>query len=264
MPPKYVIQLIYGCQYRRVLSVSSNVMSIRRTDKHCGARLVAALATLHVAPLLLSPLPRVSSSYPSAGFSPSRALTLDADPPLSPDSGCVPPPTTIPPFPPSPRIFPLYTGPYTAPTPLLSPPPSPPLPAAVAFALELDKGRERACVLSSDSVVTRRAGILYDFTNYPCYRPTSCCFTNFPRLPLPSSIPFGSILAYYRFLNCNNLTSAISNIVNEVINTEHANVVKKGSNFLIYFINSLNDKIFYLCLLTFYYYSSDARCEIIC
>lgn len=139
---KNVMRLIYGCQYRRVLSVSSNVMSIRRTDKHCGARLVAALATLHVAPLLFSPLPRVSSFYPSIGFSPSRSYPQRRSPSVS-GLGCVPPPTTISPFR---RIFPLYTGPYTAPIPLLELP-SPPLPAAVAFALELDKGRERACVL---------------------------------------------------------------------------------------------------------------------
>lgn len=53
---KSVIWLIHGCQYRRVLSVSSNVMSIRRTDKHCGARLVAAPATLRCYPF--APLPR--------------------------------------------------------------------------------------------------------------------------------------------------------------------------------------------------------------
>lgn len=142
MPRKNVIRLIYGCQYRRALSVSSNVMSIRRTDKHCGARLVAAPATLHVAPLLFSPLPRVSSSYPSVSFSP--ALTRNADLPLSPDSAVC---RHLQPFHPSAVSSPPYTGPYTAPTPLLQPPPSPPLPAAVAFALELDKGRERACVL---------------------------------------------------------------------------------------------------------------------
>lgn len=137
---KNVIRLIYG-QYRRVLSVSSNVMSIRRTDKHCGARLVAAPATL--APLL--------SSTPRFIFLPfRRLLSLSRSHPQrrSPSVsglGCVPPPTTISPF--LPRIFPLYTGPCTVPTPLPQPPPSPPLPAAVAFALELDKGRERACVL---------------------------------------------------------------------------------------------------------------------
>lgn len=141
MSPKNVMELIYGCQYRRVLSVSSNVMSIRRTDKHCGARLVAAPATLHVAPLL--------SSTPRFVFLPfRRLLSLSRSHPQrrSPSVsglGCVPPPTTIPLF--SPRIFSLYTGPCTAPTLLLQPPPS--LPAAVAFALELDKGRERACVL---------------------------------------------------------------------------------------------------------------------
>lgn len=144
MPPKNVIRLIYGCQYRRALSVSSNVMSIRRTDKHCGARLVAAPATLHVAPLLFSFLLYPAFRLPTL---PSASLPLS---PSTPISLCLQTRlcaatynhSTLPPY-----LPPPYTGPYTAPTPLLQPPPSPPLPAAVAFALELDKGRERACVL---------------------------------------------------------------------------------------------------------------------
>lgn len=153
---KNVIRLIYGCQYRRVLSVSSNVMSIRRTDKHCGARLVAALATLHVdPPLLLSPPPRVSSSYPSIGFSPSRALTLNADPPLSPDSAVC---RHLQPFHPSAVSSPYipvhiqhqhhyynyyHRHHYRQPSLLLS-----------------NSIRGASALASSDSIVTRRAGIL--------------------------------------------------------------------------------------------------------
>lgn len=153
MPRKNVIRLIYGCQYRRALSVSSNVMSIRRTDKHCGARLVAAPATLHVAPLLFSPLPRVSSSYPSVSFSP--ALTLDADLPLSPDSAVC---RHLQPFHPSAVSSPhipvhiqhqhhyynhRHRHHYRQPSLLLS-----------------NSIRGASALASSDSVVTRRAGIL--------------------------------------------------------------------------------------------------------
>lgn len=80
---KNVIRLIYGCQYRRVLSVSSNVMSIRRTDKHCGARLVAAPATLHISPLLFSSLlypafrlPTLPSAFLPLALSPSTPIPL--------------------------------------------------------------------------------------------------------------------------------------------------------------------------------------------
>jgi len=129
------------------------VMSIRRTDKHCGARLVAAPATLHVAPLLFSPLLRVSSSYPSVGFSPSRALTTD--PPLSPDSAVC---RHLQPFHPSAVSSPYipfhiqhqhyyynhrHRHHYWHPSLLLS-----------------NSIRGASALASSDSVVIRRAGIL--------------------------------------------------------------------------------------------------------
>lgn len=79
---KNVLRLIHGCQYRRVLSVSSNVMSIRRTDKHCGARLVAAPATLHVAPLLFSPLLYSAFRLPTL-LSASLPLALSPSTPIS-------------------------------------------------------------------------------------------------------------------------------------------------------------------------------------
>lgn len=83
MPPKLVVRRECTpdrCQTASRLSAASDVMSIRRTDKHCGARLVAAPA---------SPLPRpfrppsrlCAATLPSNLLSPS--LSRPFLPPLS-------------------------------------------------------------------------------------------------------------------------------------------------------------------------------------
>lgn len=63
MPPK--LTRIHECQSASRLSAALDVMSIRRTDKHCGARLVAAPASLLFVLYPLLPL-SVSLSLPSA------------------------------------------------------------------------------------------------------------------------------------------------------------------------------------------------------
>ena len=131
MPPK--LTRIHECQSASRLSAASDVMSIRRTDKHCGARLVAAPASLLLVLYPLLPL-SVSLSLPSASkpavcrhLQPSTLLSF----PLSASR------TAFSPFLRFSHLFlcAFYIYIYLLP------------PALVAFALELDKGRERACVL---------------------------------------------------------------------------------------------------------------------
>jgi len=192
--------LIYGCQYRRVLSVSWNVMSMRRTDKHCGARLVAAPATLRrLSPLLSSPPPCASSSYPSAPASLPLAFILARPRPSAPRSTVC---RHLQPFHLSAISSPLYNvrvqihGPpplyyhrpyYQQPSLLLS-----------------NSIRGASALASSDSVLTRRAGILR-FHQLPLphsgCRPTSCYLADLlspsSLNPLPRSDP---AFIYYRFL----------------------------------------------------------------
>lgn len=137
------------------LSVLSNVMSIRRTDKHCGARLVAAPATLHIAPLLFSSLLCPAFRLPTL---PSASLPLALSP-SAPIPLCLPTrlcAATYNHFTP-PRIFPLYTGPYTVPTPLHHRHRHHYRQPSLLLSNSI---RGASALASSDSVVTRRAGIL--------------------------------------------------------------------------------------------------------
>lgn len=82
MPPKLVVRECTPdrCQTASRLSAASDVMSIRRTDKHCGARLVAAPASPLSRPFR-PPSRLCAATLPSNLLSPS--LSRPFLPPLS-------------------------------------------------------------------------------------------------------------------------------------------------------------------------------------